>query len=303
MEVSYLKLFSLLVRHEYFGGGPGPDLVVEPDADTARLMQGHRMRLRQQTGGAALFVGIRNRVPGDGKTGEQVVRQALAKQPLRFLLTVREPLFYQYTALDPSASPDASVAVFNNLKIFKDQIQDDGMRLDRPGDLEIMPVRGTEPGTYVSLDRPAAEVFGIVTVHLGETAMPPVQTGMKAVTIGERQEPAYIIDLPARKARWRYLVAGADEGAEIKATDIASGNSIYFNAPAPAEIAGRQAQIHESREQFPVLHDPRGVFSATLASPDGHERVLPLPSVSALKASADGKGMVAEMVVLAERVA
>lgn len=277
METSYRKLFSISVTHEYFGGRPCPDLALEPDADTARIMRGYRMRLRPETGGASLFT-----------AAKQGGAAALPPEPLQFLLTVREPLFYQYTDMEADARPDASVAVFDSGETFQDADRPDDTLLAEPGKVRTKPVQGSEPGTFVPLSRPAAGVFGVVTVHVQQWQEPP----------------RFVIPLAAVQARWRYLVAGADDDARIEGSALAAGKAIAFGQPEPAEIAGRKALVFESADAYPILADPRGVYTVKLTAADGHERLLPLPSVTVLRAAGPkGDGMVAEMIVLAERVA
>ena len=289
METSFRKLFSIAVQHEYFGGGACTDLAVEPVDGTRRLMRDYRMRLRGEARGAAVYSSSRNLTPG-----------GLPAEPLVFALTVQNPAFYQYTALEPAARPDAAVAVFDNLQIFKGQIQDDGMLLAKPDDLKQMPVPGTGPDTAVPLDRPAAGVFGVVSIHLGQADNPPVPTAMKVLANGEPQEPRFLVSLPARKVRLRYLIAGAGEDARIEASVTGSGDAIGFGEPVAAEAAGRKVQVFLSADAIPLLADPRGAYTAKLVTGDGDERLLPLPSVAVMKADKD-YGMVAEMIVLAEK--
>ena len=295
METSYRKLFSLVVQHEYFGGSACPDLAVEPMDGTARLMCDYRMRLRAETGGAAVYIDNRNLTAG-----------GVPKEPLVFALAIRDSAFYQYTALPASASPYETVAVFDNLVIFQDQIQEDAMLLAKPDDIKHLPVRGTAQGEAgqdeaVSLDRPAAGVFGVVTIYLGQADSPPVPTALKVLANGKPQEPRFVVPLASRQARWRYLVTGAGDGTRIEASVIASGKAIAFAEPTEAEVAGRKVQVFLSKQSCPVLADPRGAYTAKLVTDDGDERLLPLPSVASMKAD-DSNGMVAEMIVLAERV-
>lgn len=291
METSYQKLFSIIVQHEYFGGNPCPDLVVAPMAETARLMRDYQMRLRPETGGAAVYISARNLSP-----------EGLPETPLVFLLTVKDPRVYQYTAWEQAESPGAGVAAFDNLRVFQEQIQEDAMLLAKPGPLVQTPVGDDDAGTSIALDRPAAGVFGVVTVHLGQAESPVVPTAMKVLAGGKPQQPRFIVPLQARQARWRYLVAGADDQARIEASVVATGTAIAFAAPETAQIAGRQAQVFQSAAAMAVLADPRGVYTAKLVLADGEERLLPMPSVASLKAAADGKAMIAEMIVMAERV-
>jgi hypothetical protein len=290
METSYRKLFSLAVQHEYFGGGACPDLAVEPMGGTARVMRAYRMRLRAETGGAAVYIDSRN-----------LTAEGLPKVPLAFALAVRNPTVYQYTALPSSAWPYESVAVFDNLAIFQGQILENAMLLAKPDDIKQMPVSGTGSDEVVSLDRPAAGVFGIVTIHLGQADSPPVPTAMKVLANGKPQEPRFVVSLAARRMRWRYLVAGAGDGTRIEASVSPPDEPIAFGAPTAAEVAGRNVQVFLSHQSYPVLSDPRGVYTAKLITNDGHERLLPLPSVASIKADGSSGGLVAEMVVMAER--
>ena len=96
--------------------------------------------------------------------------------------------------------------------------------------------------------------------------------------------------------------AGAEAGAKIEASVVASGDAISFAEPADAEVAGRDVQVFQSSDAVPLLADPRGSYTAKLITEDGDERLLPLPSVATMKSVADADGMVAEMMVLADRV-
>lgn len=198
MHSRFEILFDLSFRHGYFADAAPDCFGLEPDRNTAEYFRNHNLLFKAKTGGFTLF--FESESNDAKKSREEVLAE---KGFLRFVVSLRDPLFFNYTTPAPENAA-SSVFYFNEVH----QAGDKSLRLHAEDHVSIADLKDLADLKDDFFVRP----FAIIDLEL--SAISSTQ-----LTISFREKSTY----------WRYLIV-SDHLKDLQEPAVIN-DSMLFDGP------------------------------------------------------------------------
>ena len=222
-EISYRKLFSVDILHNYFlSDGNGDNIEqhlmdnydmslfmdVKPTQETLKKLRGHQMVFKTSNQGFTVYV----KVEGSSAPQDRTPFIALGDDlELTFLLNVKDPIFWNYTDL----SFGGNLMYFGNTTPIPSGVQPIPLDTDAILIEEASPYRLDSSADEEFRDSLKHELFGAMgIVHIQMSGTPSV-----VVAPNNRiQDPArsFKIHFRNRATQWKYI--NSSDGTELAPT-------------------------------------------------------------------------------------
>lgn len=253
MNIAFGTLFTVVFEHGYFTGSRLECMAVSPDQQSASAIQRNGLLFKPlKNGFTVLYESV---MAGKPRTREAALEQALE---LRFVITLNDPYFFNYTALN-ATDLTGSLCYFNNIS---------------------HPAGALHAGEFAS----EQEVVTVKSVN-GESFVKPF--GLIDIRLSAGLPEQYTIRFRERSTYWRYLVI-SQHLKELNSPAVL-GNNHPFKGPEPMVLPDRRSalafvsvnpiSIKESgNDTFQLVenYDPAaGKYKVVL-------KTLPLPDVRAI---------------------
>jgi len=252
------SLFDILVKvnfsHSYFYNGIFAGLDIKVSDATHKLLHNQGLILKPVNGGFYIFYD--QNFAGATRTRDEVLNEKLT---LHFTLTLKDQLFYNYTA-DAPAQIDQSVYFFNNI------LNPAGLQSDEfVSENDVQPVSFFAEAFFV---KPFAKLI---------------------LAVNQTLQPEYTIRFKARSTYWRYILMSNYLQELNNPAIIDTDNSNAFGEISKVDLPdNRQVNAFTSGNTLQLSQRPAKSFQLAENYEKGSSkykvviRALPCPDISAI---------------------
>ncbi len=209
MDVKYSILFRVNFRHSYFADDMPKCFSVKPTGDTGKCMLNNGMVLKaKEYGFMIVFESYSN---GTSSTSDAI---RASGESLTFALSLNDPLFFNYTAVD-AADIGTSVFYFHN----HDPIQRSSSlhASEYAGAADLVEAKELPQQFFT-------KPFGLIEIRLDHL-----------------QTEEYVIRFREKSTYWRYLLV-SDHLRELHQPAVLNG-SVVFKGPVEIELPGNRTAL------------------------------------------------------------
>ncbi len=264
MNIEYDILTTVSFKHRYFSDLKFSGLQVVPDNDSTHTMINHGLVFKSSRDGFRIFFDS-----GDGKQKAEVINSNIT---LRFVLTLTDPLFYNYTS-DFTKNLASGICYFHNIP---------GKRQEASSDFAL------HTGDFVS----EKDVMNVTDFDKDYFTKP---FGVIDLAITEALLDEYSISFHEKETYWRYVLV-SDHLKHLTDPAVVYETELFDGPKKIALPDKREAVTFESTSPIGIFQLPKKIFklvenydAATLKY-KVVLNTLPLPDVNTLSVLPREKG-------------
>lgn len=260
MKQQYEILTTIRYRHDFFQTLFYEGIGIRMSAATGKQLLDNDLLLKQQASGFTLLYNTGS----DGKrTRSDLLRNNTA---LVFEVVLKDPLFYNYTAIDTD-NITTQCFMFGN-----DAVNTPGV-LHRYSYAAAADLRGTDELQESFFTKP----FGLLTLTLDESLL-----------------DNYLVQFKARSTYWCYYLMSEQLAALAHPVILNSSGASCFSEPLQAALPERkQVPVLVSNDPIPLSYRNPNIFKLADMIPDDNNKhkviISPLPSPEIDRISAAGR--------------
>ena len=253
-------LFQVALKHGFYAGGKCRNMVLEPTASTAGLMNRYELKWKADAKGYFLAY---------GREVTRPIPLAFAAKPLclRFLLNCSDPYFFNITAI-PFFKINKEILYFNNLSTTVPGDQPSSLsQSEKVNGTDVLPVYGS----MFNIDFPAGNIMVLRNIHNQEVPEFIGQDGKKIDWIKRSEEPSlpdqfqitgvlspgkYAMDTGQEPLKWFYYSPERLTPGTLGIVEIYIGESDNNMVPAP----DRDEATAALAKWFGISFEPRSTL-------------------------------------------
>lgn len=227
--MNYQSLFSLRIFHEYYQSEICPDFIVEPTPDCWRLLQGHRLIIKNMDYGLRMIAPM--------VSPQQLLIPLPETTVFTFQLTLANSTFASFTELDDRYSPSNSFYLFSN-KANPDSSELPAILVPRS--------KKKDPENEKTPPKPpplAPSAFGLVTIRYNSSK-----------GLASDGSSDFKIRFSSKKRVWKYyLIATDSDQAGSFSIQAKKANISFSSTEIPADDRVLGFIHHRFPNSYPVL--------------------------------------------------
>lgn len=266
MNTSFDILFTVLFRHAYFSSSKLECLVVDPDKNTAQAIVNNGLLFKPFKDGFRIL--FETSFAGRERERAELLNGELT---LRFILTLSDPDFYNYTSMAAGNIKDVIFYFRNSLNNVINGQTAILHHEEFASEKDLLSVKDAGENFFV-------KPFGLLDVELSSALMP---------------ENAVRFDKKA--SYWQYIVVGDHLKGLTNPAILNTNNQAVFNGPEKIRLPDkREALLFTSQTPINIAERPDDLFQLVENYESGSgkhkviKRSLPVPDIR-LVSSGSGK--------------